>query len=500
MAWDDTKSDEEGFPASEYNAMVTDQKGHGTRHNPGATDELDYIGVYSASKIYSQNDLVYYGGSIYKSLQGSNTNNTPGSSPTYWINLIYLDSLTVIGVEWDYSSSSPALTQIDLLGNTISLSALDWARHPIYSQIRRCNLADNGAVNAWHGDTGFAYDGTNGQVMVNFPAFYTKEEHHVGDSKYRWFISPTQLPGFQLHPAFIYDSEELARFYTGSFEACTYDVSGSAYRTDDSAGVDVTATTGDLLASIAGAIPTSGNNNSITLPNFRTLAQNRGTGWELWNYNQVSAIQLLYLIRYANFNSQTIVGEGVTDLASGAGNQSLPTGYTAGVGTGSSDLGNATGEVTNITHPTTAEVTQQISLFGIEAFYGNIWSWMDGINIKADRNPWISDHDFESDKFAAPYVDTGLTLASANDYVKAIALNPNKRFGFLATDVSGGSSSTYLTDYYYQNTGNLAARLGGNWLNGATAGAFCWSLNLASSDVARSIGARLAFIPHSGAL
>ena len=38
-----------------------------------------------------------------------------------------------------------------------------------WSDMRRCNLSDNGTVNAYHGDPLYAEDGSNGQVMVEIP-------------------------------------------------------------------------------------------------------------------------------------------------------------------------------------------------------------------------------------------------------------------------------------------------------------------------------------------
>lgn len=184
---------------------------------------------------------------------------------------------------------------------------------------------------------------------------------------------------------------------------------------------------------------------------------------------------------------------GVTNITDdGSTNMAVNTGFTAGVGTGSSDLGNASGQVT-ISHYKTGGSTYPLSYRGIENFYGNIWKWVDGINIKADRNPWIANHDFASDTFAHPYVDTGLTLLSSNDYVANIAFGTNLDYGFLAS-TGGGSSSTYLTDYYWQTTGNVAAFFGGSWNDAATAGAFAWLLSSPASGVYRGFGARLAFL------
>ena len=428
-----------------------------------------------------------------------------GDGSTAWISLPYQDQLNFpyVGAEWAYNQTASALTRKDLLGNTVSSLILDWAQHPYLSQIKRCNLADDSTyddytVNAWYGDPDFSYTGSNGQVMTWVPKGYSYEYQDSGNSKYRWYISHKPKTDFRLDPAFIYNETELDGFFIGTFPACAYDVSGSVYNLTDVTGVDYTASSGDKLSSVSGALPLSGNNNATnTMTNMRVLAHNRGSGWELQNYNMVRWLQTCYLVRYADFDIQSKVSEGVTDLAGGAGNQALPSGYTAGVGTGSSDLGNTTGEVATITHPTTSEVTQAFSLFGIENWpTGNIYEWVDGINIKADRKPWIADHGFADDTFTTPYVDTGLTLGATSGYAKGVALDPTKRLGFLPTSV-GGSDSTYLTDFYFQSAGNRAALLGGYWAYGAYAGAFYWILCYAASLVNRSIGARLAFLPHN---
>jgi len=233
---------------------------------------------------------------------------------------------------------------------------------------------------------------------------------------------------------------------------------------------------------------------------MRVLAQNRGSGWELINFNQVCAIQLLYLVEYASFSSQTEIGAGVTGVndttAGNTYNNALNTGFTAGVGTSSTDFANASGACTGVTHYSTSESDadiQPISYRGIENFWGNIWTWVDGINIKADNNPWIADHDFVDDTFVHPYSDTGLTLHNAHGYPTDVAFGAALDYGFLASAV-GGATDEYLCDHYYQTIGNRAAMMGGHWYLGLYAGAFLWFLFNNASYVSRSVGARSVFI------
>jgi len=268
------------------------------------------------------------------------------------------------------------------------------------------------------------------------------------------------------------------------------------YVLNDAGGLDFTATTGDLLCSIAGVKPLSGwNNATATLPNIRQLAKNRGTGWNFMDFNSVCAVQLLFIIRNATLNSQSVYAgvTVVTDATAGSTfNNAINTGFTAGVGTNGVDLGNTSGECPLVTHYKTGEAAKAFSIFGIENFWGNIWKWVAGINIKADRNPWIADHDFVEDTFSHPYVDTGFTLPSTNNYGVSIVFSSTFDYLFVPLTV-GGSTSQYLCDYYYQATGNRSALLGGSWTYAANAGAFGWELSYAASYVVRRIGSRLEY-------
>jgi hypothetical protein len=259
------------------------------------------------------------------------------------------------------------------------------------------------------------------------------------------------------------------------------------YMLNDPTGRDNTATTGDKLASVSGVKPISGWKSSLTLPQARTLAHNRGAGWEVIDFLTASALQLLYLIEYASFNSQAMLGNGVLSVTDdGATNMGVYTGQT-------DPLGNASGVATGNTHYQTAQAANSVNYRGVEDFFGNLWEWTDGINIKADYKPWIADNGFASDTFAAPYVDSGLTLCATDGYATDIALDADNDYGFLASAV-GGSASTKLCDYYYRAVGNRAALRGGYWYNETTGGAFSWSLLSAASNSHRSLGARLAFV------
>ncbi|MBC8445801.1 MAG: hypothetical protein H8D74_01240, partial [Chloroflexi bacterium] len=90
-------------------------------------------------------------------------------------------------------------------------------------------------------------------------------------------------------------------------------VDGAATPTIAAPAVD---TANDKLCSVSGKKAFTG----ITRANFRSIAAKRGTGWRQFDFYLASAIQLLYLTEYADFYSQSMIGNGLTDWAGGTWN------------------------------------------------------------------------------------------------------------------------------------------------------------------------------------
>jgi hypothetical protein len=262
-----------------------------------------------------------------------------------------------------------------------------------------------------------------------------------------------------VHPAFITDGNTRDKIYMSAFEG---NISSSVMR------------------SVSGVQPAG----TITIETSRTAAQARGTGWQIQTYRAIQAIQTLYLIEYADFDTQTTIGRGVVDMQSGSGNLSQDTGRTI-------PLGNASGkiEVTSLDRGSFASgfsKVEHISYRGVENWYGNINKWVDGLNID-DNEAYIANDSFESDKFTSPYVLEG-TLANTDGFVTNI-LFPE----FLATAV-GGSSTSHLHDNYSQNTGNRVALFGGDWTRELIAGGFNWFVNVGSISGFRTNGSRIQIL------
>ena len=348
-----------------------------------------------------------------------------------------------------------------------------------WAGMRRCNLSDDGEVLAYWGEPGFKDDGSNGQVMVEVPKFYYRTE--VLPSGYRWSVSPISIPGLKLHPNWARNGRLQDKIYIGAYKASCYDVSEGAYNLTDAPNIDFTPETGDKMASIAGAKPISGFENDLTLPNARILAQNRGPGWGLVDFISASTVQMLMLVELGHFDAQTKIGRGIVDKSSGTGNEAEITGQT-------SALGNQSGQATGNLH-------NSVSYRGLEDWWGNIWEWTDGINIK-DNVPYVADHDYVSDKFDGHYESLGFTMPNANGYVSDIGVTDKFDWGFLPSKI-GASATTKLCDYYYQSTGNRVALRGGAWDYGSNAGPFCWYLDNASYARGGIVGARLLYVGGS---
>lgn len=368
---------------------------------------------------------------------------------------------------------------------------------------KRCNVADDGTVTAYYGDSGYTTTGKNAagtpvQVMVEQPKFYYKVVPMVLEKgvkgmkirKARYYVSDTLKPGFKVHPAFVENGNVNPYIYLAAFEGSLFDTSANAYILDNAQVADFAA---DKLSSIAGTKPAGGDTQNLTRANVRLLAQKRGKGWEQAYAATAAASQLLMLIEYASFNMQTAIGRGNTDQISSAANIQY-TGATV-------SLGNASGAVTN------ANGIQLISYRGEENFWGNIWTWVDGMN---EENPepfesgqagtlYVADHSFADNSKASPYKNTGIHPIKGNGYVSAFGYSEEFDWLFIAVEYSG-SDALPVGDYAWNNNpGWRVAILGGTWAYGANAGAFCWHLDSAASYRYWTIGGRLVYVPSKKA-
>ena len=389
----------------------------------------------------------------------SGTNPNPGgTTPIYGI---------------EYNKTTDTFTRLE--SNINMTAGTDFNSIQPWAGMRRCVVDDAKNILAFHGEPGYVEDGSTGQVMLEIPKFYYGTE--ILTDGYRKYVSFSPKPFFTLHPAFIRNGVEISNLFISAYEGSIFDTSANTYLLNDEQVANFTATTGDKLSSIAGAKPCSGSSQILHIVNARTIANNRGVNWELQDFLTTCAIQLLFTIEHASYDTQTEVGLGVVNKPEGTtSNESEITGAT-------SSLGNSTGMA-----PGTNGLVS-ISYRGIENFWGNMWKFIDGLNIR-NHEPFYADHAFESDKFTGNYQSMGSTLAGTHGYASDILLTPQADFGYLPTHV-GGSSNSFLHDWYVETLGDTPVWLGGYWSYSLKAGGFHWVTMHTSSYRGKACGARL---------
>lgn len=428
------------------------------------------------------------------------------------------------GVHIDFNSSSPALTRI---GRTDLHKTL-----PIQSRMRRCLLDDNGKVVNYLGatdstktDTGMTADltGASGQVMVEIPEHYRKFKYDDDGNGVSVLLSEYPLPGFN-HVRKIYRSAYQATVDRTNLKLCSVVNTTTQYR----GGNNMADWDGTYRSELG--MPAT----NISLTNFRTYARNRGTaglngkGWNCDLYEANVDTYWLYVVEYANLNSQATfnsqptsdgykqggLGAGVTTLAwdkwttFNSNNPFVPCGTT-------NSLGNQTGVVA-FTVPaeydsTTTTTVSVPSYRGIENPFGHIFHWVDGCKCKiqsgADGGKSIFYRAADDDP--ANFQDSSYTnynavgeLLRVQSYIKTMLLGDGG--DIMASNATGASATTYYCDQFYttipaSGTELRGVRFGGYASHGSSAGLACANTNTAPSNATTYIGSRLCFIPATDA-
>ena len=419
----------------------------------------------------------------------------------------------ILGLQVDYSNK----TYTRLAGAVGKSVGADFDQFKMFGGRRVCNVADDGTIIAWLGDSDYAEDGSMGQVMVYQPKFYylvapvaydpieTGIGYHLRKANY--YVSEKPRAGFRLHPAF-YDvnGEEIDYYLRGTYEGSLFDTSENKYIMDDA---QVMAAAQDKFSSIAGAKPASGVTQTLTRPDVELMAQNRGSGFHSDLIKLVSAEQLLMMIELGTMNFQTAIAAGVTGISDSPNttNNSSLTGSTASLGNGTGRAESTVNERDGQTYTYTAANQTSIRYRGVENLFGNIWAFIYGVNIWGNGSmgggqPYIcNDFNFAESRNNQNYEAAGFTVTNANGYISAMGYSTKYDWLFMASECLGNSTLP-VGDYHYV-TSNLnayrIALLGGNWSGGAGAGGFYWGLNNGVGTRYRTFGGRLVYVPTRNA-
>ncbi len=293
-------------------------------------------------------------------------------------------------------------------------------------------------VTSWYNEEKdkFKFDGSKGEVLTYIPTFYYKRYQEDG---YEYIlISNKNLEGYTRSDAF-----SIGR----------YTMSGDS----------------NAVHSKSGKQPLT--NKKIN--EFRDYARALGDEFSQLDYHYF-IIQLLYLVEYADYDSQVKLGQGYT-----------ATSNTAVIKSGGCDeLGMKSGTLNN---------DEQHSMIyrGMEDIYGNVWQFVDGINIK-DHQAYVcyNPNQYESDKYDGCYQKLGYVNANVNGYIKKLGYDSKNPLVSFPTEI-GGSASTHISDNYWHNPDNRIAIVGGAWFVTNLGGLWYWNLYHDSGDTYGYFGARL---------
>jgi len=416
------------------------------------------------------------------------------------------------GIQIDEANSSPDLTRI----------ASDMTLHaslPIHNNIKACLLLDNGTVNYYldpadwtkkADGTASKLDGTDGQVMMEWPDFYYKVENNFpAAGQHQIKISPYSGAGWTLVP----------KHYISAFEAgiqrSTNKLASVVNTSADYRGGDNTSAWDASANSLLGKPATN-----INRTKFRTYARNRGTGWNINSYTHHKWLLWFYAIEFATLNSQKAVNTALTvdgykqgGLGEGVTTVNGPTwntfnSYNPFVNCGASNsLASGSGEVNiRITDfgGSGVNVDVKVPRFrGHENPFGHVWTILDGINLNVQSvasggltETWISDDPATwNDANYTGYTNVG-NQARANGYMKTALMGGGAEF--VPTVTSGADGTHYYCDYYYTYApaSGVSLRMlyvGGGASSMAVAGLACSKASYVPANAYTDIGSRLCF-------
>lgn len=414
---------------------------------------------------------------------------------------------------------------------------------PIQSQMRRCMLQDDGTVykyisgsNPFEYEDGTTahYDGSDGQVMVEIPAYH----HECGTET----INGVQYNYIKLYPD-VNLGVTSRKCYIGAFELIqnssdNSSAKGCSVSVLDLSAMQITTNTASINASDVQYLSNASTYRNYNYSNtdttsvkcsygrpttnrarstYRSICARRGTNWSQQSWDAYNSLLRLYFVEYAKFDSQAAfnstltvdgyrqggLGEGVTNANStdwsnfNGYNSFVPCGLTI-------HLGNNTGVVSYVFatgewKTGTSYTTYVNSYRGVELPFGHVWKFIDGFNRQGsfDENETAIEKIYicnDVTKFAENAAN-GYTLVSqsaprSTGNVGGIVLNEQGTFW----PKPGGS--TIYGDYFYNAYANntwYTLYAGGAAHRGSRAGLLCFAASDGAGNAVASVGSRLLY-------
>lgn len=374
--------------------------------------------------------------------------------------MIDIESLTsVFGVSWDSSNQSTALTRLTKANDPNKLVTVDITTEPVpavgtgsgsspfdsympWMGMEEYNVnIKTGEFTAKKGDPGFYRGDVNYPVLVKIPEFYYKIEK--SGNIFRYYVADGPVDGFDLHPG------------SGCY-ICRYE-----------------------MGTLNGATPTGCSGRGLlvghTRDTFRTFVKNAAPRFQLYDFAAWCAVGLLYRVEFADWDSQKKMGQGIVNDA-----YSHKTGETDAM---VYHTGRAAGGLIN---------TAAVQYRWIENPWGNVFEWIDGINVN-NRVPYIcTEPESYADDTTSNYTSSGITLPNSG-WIKGLGFSSVFPWALLPDTTGGGSATTYIPDYINSSAGWSVVDVSGCYTNASIAGLFFFDASQSSGISSQYIGARLQF-------
>ena len=386
-----------------------------------------------------------------------------------------------------------------------------------YNSVKPCNVAEDMSVNAYLGDADFQWDGSNGDVMLEVPQVYTARYFETDSDgvewEYRW-VAAGPVGRCHLDHAFTDGDRQSEKIYIPIFNGS---LNTEGTKLESKAGVfplhNKTRAQFRTLCTAKGDkwclddVWTMHLLDTLFIVMFAgTNAQTiLGRGRSEMPYDNAANVALQarnntnYITIAKSWAERFTVGQGI-GIGTSTGSQSVFAERTVTQITDSAEIESASniffdGDPVNITtdhhvwscvQKTGATIEMQsangrvegvdgrtaVRFLYIEDWFGNMWQFRDGDNIKKWQHYYCNKRSSYADKvYDGDYFKVGYEAAQTNGYVKKFGYDPEWPEIEICVDATG-SSGTYFPDYYYQAEGGELVISGGNVNSGVNAGPF----------------------------
>ena len=350
----------------------------------------------------------------------------------------------IFGVYWDGSQSSSMLRTDD--------AALFVEPAPYVSGATSYSSPFDDVL-PWSGIE--IVDDSEAGKLVKIPKFWykwTRDSEVTGDMKLQ--IADHEVDGFYVSPAHADrgdGSGERDYVYVGR-----YHCSSSDYK------------------STSGVLPKT----NITRSTARSGISNLGTKVWQWDYAMLWTIRMLYLVEYADWNSQAKIG------------------YGCGNGSSTENMG-STDTMTYHTGTNTANRTTygHTRYRWIEDLWGNVLDWCDGIYLSGTTVYGIKNPANFSDSSGGMNIGTRTTVTNCIKAWTSPSASGFEYAQYPSEGISDSSYATYICDIYYYSSYGVVLYVGGCYSQNQNRGLFCMCVNIDASDSYSDIGSRLMKLP-----